>query len=85
MIATNAGDGAFLSPRLGPSRLDGDLVEVQLFLPREQAAALEEAAHLRGLTVGQVIRRLIHDFTCDNAQPVGGPHDPLDFQAGRWA
>jgi hypothetical protein len=36
-------------------------MEVELLLPREEAAALERAAHRRGLTVGQLLRGLIRD------------------------
>lgn len=52
----------FLAPR-GPTReitaVDDEVVELALLLPRWQAAALEEAAHHRGLTAGQMLRKLI--------------------------
>ena len=38
------------------------IVELALLLPAEAAAALERAARPQGLTVGQLIRRLIGDF-----------------------
>ena len=45
-----------------PARLDHEVVELPLLLPRWQAAALEEAARSRGMTTGQMIRRVIHDM-----------------------
>lgn len=63
MNATCLGDGAFPSPRPCFARLNDELVELMLFLPRRQAATLEAAAHDRGLTVGAMIRQLIGDFT----------------------
>ena len=52
----------FLGPRTGPSptpQLDDEVVELPLLLPRWQAEALEEAAHNRGLTAGQMMRKLL--------------------------
>ena len=52
----------FLPPRPGITELttlDAEIVELALLLPRWQALALENAAHLRGLTAGQMLRRLI--------------------------
>ena len=52
----------FLAPRPGTREItpvDDDVVEVSLLLPRWQAEALEEAAHERGLTAGQMLRKLI--------------------------
>lgn len=42
--------------------LGKEVVEVPLLLPGWQAAALEEAAHARGLTAAQMVRGLIQDF-----------------------
>lgn len=39
--------------------IDADVVELALLLPRWQAEALEEAAYKRGLTAGQMLRKLI--------------------------
>jgi hypothetical protein len=39
---------------------DGEMVELPLFLPGWQAQCLEAAAHQRGLTAGQLLRRLIN-------------------------
>jgi hypothetical protein len=44
-------------------RSDNDPIELTVFLSSEQAATLEEAARGRGLTIGQMIRRLVSDFT----------------------
>lgn len=48
---------------------DGDMIELPLCLPSWQASALEEAAHSRGLTAGQMVRSLIQDFFGRFAQP----------------
>ena len=40
---------------------DTEMVELALCLPGWQAQCLEDAAHQRGLTAGQYLRRLIHD------------------------
>jgi hypothetical protein len=53
---------AFLAPRPGGREitpLDNEVVELNLLLPRWQAEALEEAANSRGLTAGQMLRKLI--------------------------
>ena len=42
-------------------RMDYEVVELPLLLPRWQAAALEDAAQTRGMTTGQMLRRLIGD------------------------
>jgi len=52
----------FLAPRPGGREitpLDSEVVELSLLLPRWQAEALEQAAHNRGITAGQMLRRLI--------------------------
>jgi hypothetical protein len=52
----------------GPARQDDgrptgrEVVEVPLLLPRAQAAALNRAAHARGLTAAAVMRRLVRGF-----------------------
>ena len=48
-----------------PSRSDHEVVELQLLLPRWQALALEAAAHRRGMTSGQILRRVITDLFVD--------------------
>jgi hypothetical protein len=45
----------------GPTCAD-DVAEVPLLLPVHEADALEEMASHRGLTAGQMLRRLIRDF-----------------------
>jgi hypothetical protein len=52
------------------SRLNGlpspegppDVAEISLLLPGWQLSALESAARERGLTSGQLVRRLLRDF-----------------------
>lgn len=39
-----------------------DVVEVPLLLSGRQMLALEEAAHHRGLTAGEMVRRLLQEF-----------------------
>ena len=39
-----------------------DVMEVSLLLTGWQVAALENAARDRGLTAGQMVRHLIHDY-----------------------
>jgi hypothetical protein len=39
-----------------------DVVELPLLLPEWQVFALEEAARTRGMTVGQLVRRLFADL-----------------------
>jgi hypothetical protein len=44
------------------SRSDQEVVELHLLLPRSQAQAIEEAARARGMTTGQILRRVIADL-----------------------
>jgi hypothetical protein len=47
-------------PRAGEiTPLDSEVVELALLLPRWQADALEDAAAERGLTTGQMLRKVI--------------------------
>jgi hypothetical protein len=39
-----------------------EVVELSVLLPSEQAQGLEQAAHARGLTAAQMLRRLVQDF-----------------------
>jgi len=53
------------SARYGPAEAaasDSEVVELMLLLPRYQAAALESAARARGMTTGQILRRVIADL-----------------------
>ena len=49
------------------TRQDQEVVELPLLLPRWQAVELEAAARRRGMTTGQMIRRVIGDMLA--AQP----------------
>jgi hypothetical protein len=53
-----------LSPLNGFQPSDGppDVTEVSILLPGWQLAALESAAQSRGLTSGQLVRRLLREF-----------------------
>ena len=44
------------------TRQDQEVVELPLLLPRWQAVELEAAARRRGMTTGQMIRRVIGDM-----------------------
>ena len=45
-----------------------DVVEVPLLLPDWQVQALEVLAHERGLTAGELVRRLLSDFLARGSQ-----------------
>lgn len=49
------------SSPLGPPSAD-DVIELPVLLPEWQVAALEEAARDRGMTVGQLLRKLFADL-----------------------
>lgn len=64
----------FLPPRPGTTELtaiDAEIVELALLLPRWQALALENAAHQRGLTAGQMLRKLIGNSLTQMTPAVG--------------
>jgi hypothetical protein len=67
MIATTGAAPLTVDPPLasGPARLDQEVVELPLLLPRWQALALEAAARRRGMTTGQMLRRVISDLFGD--------------------
>ena len=44
------------------SRLDREMVELSLLVPQQQLVQLESAARSQGLTLGQMLRRLINAF-----------------------
>ncbi len=52
------------------SAFTDDVVELSLLLSAEQASELETAAHQRGATAGELVRRLVRDFLA--AQKDGG-------------
>lgn len=47
------------------ARQDQEVVELPLLLPRWQAMELEIAARERGMTTGQMLRRVIRDLLAD--------------------
>lgn len=52
----------FATPQPGAREitpLDSEVVELAFLLPRWQALALEDAAQERGLTAGQMLRKLV--------------------------
>jgi hypothetical protein len=53
-----------------PGQAEG-AVECPLLLTRWQLAALEAAAHERGLTAGQMLRRLVAEFCASASSPTG--------------
>ena len=67
MIATCWGERTFPPRNADPTATDSELVELLLLLPSAQVAHLETAAQERGLTVGQMLRRIVRDFTDHNA------------------
>lgn len=54
------------------ARFDQEVVELQLLLPRWQAAALDAAARERGMTSGQILRRVIADLFSESAKGADG-------------
>jgi hypothetical protein len=60
----------------------GSVVELPLLLPDWQAVALEEAAHSRGLTAGQMVRGLIQEFFGKFVQPSQLPRHRGEETAG---
>ena len=67
-ITASPGLGFAYSPTASGdlARSDHEVVELQLLLPRWQAAALDAAAHSRGMTSGQILRRVIADLFADD-------------------
>lgn len=49
-------------PAADAYRTDNEVVELQLLLPLWQAEAVEAAARRRGMTTGQMLRRVIADL-----------------------
>jgi len=54
-----------MHPSAELSRLDQEVIELPLLLPRWQALELEAAARERGMTTGQMLRRIIRDLLAD--------------------
>jgi hypothetical protein len=63
-------------------RTGAEVVEVALLLPGRQAAALERLACSRGLTLGQLIRRLIQEYLTCHAGAEAARGEP--FSSPRW-
>jgi hypothetical protein len=59
-----------LSPDLG--RFDQEVIELPLLLPRWQALELEAAASRRGMTTGQMIRRVIGEMLASQPSRAAG-------------
>lgn len=51
----------------GMTRQDQEVVELPLLLPKWQAVELEAAARQRGMTMGQLLRRVIRQVLDDSA------------------
>ncbi len=47
---------------VGGLRSGADIVELELLLSTRMAVALESAASRRGLSMGQIMRRVVRDF-----------------------
>lgn len=64
MLVTPGAAPVTLEPSLAgePARMDNEVVELPLLLPRWQAQVLEAAARRRGMTTGQMMRRVITDL-----------------------
>lgn len=54
------------------TRQDQEVVELPLLLPRWQAVELEAAAHRRGMTTGQMLRRVIGEMLASQPLSVEG-------------
>jgi hypothetical protein len=55
----------FEAPTATAIRPDHEVVELPLLLPRWQAEELEMAARERGMTTGQMLRRVIRELLAD--------------------
>jgi hypothetical protein len=53
------------------TRLDAEVIEMALLLPRWQAVALQSAAKLKGMSTAQLLRRMI-GATVGSQPPVAG-------------
>ena len=54
------------------NRMDQEVVEFPLLLPLWQALELEAVARRRGMTTGQMIRRMLGEMLAANAAPLPG-------------
>lgn len=62
-----------LGPEADDVLLAEDVAEVVLLLPARQAAALEREARRRGMTTGEMMRRLVRDFLTPGGDHAEGP------------
>src|SRR5207248_11548896 len=62
----------FPSIAFDAARTDQEVVELPLLLPRWQAVELEAAARRRGMTTGQMIRRVIGEMLAAQPAPATG-------------
>lgn len=54
------------------ARLDQEVVELPLLLPRWQAVELEAVARRRGMTTGQLLRRLLGEMLAQQPAVAAG-------------
>jgi hypothetical protein len=67
-MTTTCNDDAGRKIESSNSWPDEEMIELSFFLPGWQSAELERAARYQGLTLAQLIRRLISDYLAN------GPH-----------
>ena len=60
-VAVSTESQALAAPPIGGdmTHLDSEMIELALLVPRWQALAFEEVAKQRGVTAGQMMRRMI--------------------------
>jgi hypothetical protein len=70
--------GPASTPMTRSNRKDSEyeVVELPLLLPRWQALKIAEAARLRGMTTGQLLRRLIGEYVGNRDTPASNSSDP---------
>lgn len=56
-------------PTSDPTRSDHEVVELPLLLPRWQAHVIEQAARSRGMTTGQMLRRVLAEVFPEAPNP----------------
>lgn len=54
-------------------RIDDNIAELNVFLPEQQAAALEAAAESCGLSVAQLVRKVLRNFVEEDATRFAKP------------
>lgn len=70
-MTPRTGEGDPVHPLLeaGMTRQDQEVVELPLLLPKWQAVELEAAARQRGMTMGQLLRRVIRQVLDEAPAP----------------